>query len=58
MQYLCDAYFVQLHDGKFAEPGVVNYWYSLFSHRRDGLTWKVYSRYLLPLPTTRTRSTP
>ena len=40
MQYLCDAYFVQLHDGKFAESGVVSYWYSLFSHRRDDLTWK------------------
>jgi hypothetical protein len=40
MQYLCDAYFVELHDGKFAEPAVVSYWYSLFSHRRDDLTWK------------------
>jgi hypothetical protein len=40
MQYLCDAYFVELHDGMFAEPAVVSYWYSLFSHRRDDLTWK------------------
>ena len=39
-RYLCDAYFVELHDGGFAEPGVVTYWYSLFSHRRDDLTWK------------------
>jgi hypothetical protein len=39
-RYLCDAYFVQLHDGRFAEPGVVSYWYSLFSHRRDDLAWK------------------
>lgn len=40
MRYLCDAYFVQLHDAGFAEPGVVIYWYSLFSHRRDDLAWK------------------
>jgi hypothetical protein len=58
MQHLCDAYFVQLHDGKFAEPGVVSYWYSLFSHRRDDSPGRVYSRYPLALPTTPTRSTP
>jgi hypothetical protein len=39
-QYQCDAYFVTLHAGRFAEPRVVSYWYSLFSHRRHDLAWK------------------
>jgi hypothetical protein len=38
--HLCDAYFVALHDGKYAEPRTLSYWFSLFSHRRDDLTWK------------------
>lgn len=39
-QYLCDAFFVELHGGRFADPRRVSYWYSLFSHRRDDLAWK------------------
>lgn len=39
-QYHCDAYFVTLHGGRFAEPRLVSYWYSLFSHRRHDLAWK------------------
>lgn len=39
-RYLCDVYFVELHGGIYANPGLVSYWYSLFSHRRDDLTWK------------------
>ena len=39
-QYLCDAFFVELHGGRFADPRQVSYWYSLFSHRRNDLVWK------------------
>lgn len=39
-RYLCDVYFVELHGGGHADPALVTYWYSLFSHRRADLTWK------------------
>lgn len=39
-QFLCDVYFVELHGGGYADPGLVSYWYSLFSHRRADLAWK------------------
>lgn len=39
-RYLCDVYFVELHAGGYADPELVTYWYSLFSHRRADLTWK------------------
>jgi hypothetical protein len=38
--YHCDVYFVELHGGGYADPALVSYWFSLFSHRRADLTRK------------------
>lgn len=54
--YFCDVFFEQLHGG-LAAPRRVAYWYSLFSHRRDDLTCKVYLRFPSRLKLIPTRGT-
>jgi hypothetical protein len=38
--FRCDAFFVRLQTLDAAKVETVNYWFGLFSHRRNDLTWK------------------